>query len=80
MINEHDIADMCSLFELHRGDKFKLVPETLAGEPIKVPVAHSEVDFNLEYLFDHIDGMYSYCKNSAGQVVHFAAWTKVYKL
>lgn len=80
MINEHDIKDMCNLYELHRGDKFKLAPEEEAGEPVKVPPVHDEVDFNLEYLFDHIDGMYSFCKDSNGQVVHFAAWTKVYKL
>ena len=80
MINEHDIADMCSLFELRKGDKFKLAPEEEAGEYVKVPVAHEEPNFDLEYLFDHIDGMYSYCKDSAGQIVHFAAWTKVYKL
>ena len=80
MINEHDIADMCSLYELHRGDKFKLAPEDVAGEPVKVPPAHDEFSFDVEYLFDHIDGMYSFCKDNAGQVVHFAAWTKVYKL
>ena len=80
MINEHDIADMCSLYELHRGDKFKLAPEDVAGEPVKVPPSHDEFSFDVEYLFDHIDGMYSFCKDSAGQVVHFAAYTKVYKL
>lgn len=80
MINEHDIADMCSLYELHRGDKFKLAPEDVAGEPVKVPPVHDEFSFDVEYLFDHIDGMYSFCKDSTGQVVHFAAWTKVYKL
>ena len=80
MLNEFDLEDMCSLFELRRGDKFRLAPEEEAGEPVKVPVAHEEPNFELEYLFDHIDGMYSYCKNQAGQVVHFAAWTKVYKL
>lgn len=80
MINEHDIADMCSLYELHRGDKFKLVPEAESGEPVKVPVAHDEFSFDVEYLFDHIDGMYSFCKDSAGHVVHFAAWTRVRKV
>jgi hypothetical protein len=29
------------------------------------------------YKFCHIDGMYSYCKNEAGDVVHFAAWADV---
>jgi hypothetical protein len=68
---------MCSLFELHKGDKFKLVPETLAGEPIKVPPAHEDPSFDLEYLFDHIDGMYSYCLNMQNQVIHLQAWAEV---
>lgn len=29
------------------------------------------------YFFDHVDGMYSYCKNELNQVVHLAAWTEV---
>ena len=28
-------------------------------------------------LFDHIDGMYSFCTNKRGEVVHLAAWTEV---
>ena len=80
MINEFDISDMCNLYELHRGDKFKLVSEAESGEPVKVPVAHDEFSFDMEYLFYHIDGMYSFCKDSAGQVVHFAAWTRVRKV
>lgn len=32
-----------------------------------------EIEFN----FKHIDGMYSYCTNDAGDVVHLAAWTDV---
>ena len=80
MINEHDIADMCNLYELHRGDKFKLAPEEEVGEPVKVPVAHDAFSFDVEYLFDHVDGMYSFCKDNTGTVVHFAAWTKVYKI
>jgi len=27
--------------------------------------------------FHHIDGMYSYCKDKDGNVVHLAAWTEV---
>lgn len=27
--------------------------------------------------FHHTDGMYSYCVNSRGQVVHLKAWTEV---
>lgn len=27
--------------------------------------------------FGHIDGMYSYCKNSRGETIHLKAWTEV---
>jgi len=75
MINEHDIADHeCALYDLHKGDYFVIVDEDL-----KVPVAHDPVDLAAKYLFGHIDGMYSYCKDIEGNVVHFAAWTKVKK-
>jgi hypothetical protein len=29
------------------------------------------------YKFYHVDGMYSYCKNMDGEVVHLAAYTPV---
>lgn len=32
---------------------------------------------NQEYNFHHIDGMYSYCTDDAGNVVHLRAWTEV---
>ena len=76
MINEHDIADHdCALYELEKGDKFKIVDDEL-----KVPVAHDKVDLAAEYWFGHIDGMYSYCKDVSGNPIHLAAWTKVRKV
>lgn len=30
-----------------------------------------------EIMFHHIDGMYSYCHDKQGRVVHLAAWTEV---
>jgi len=30
-----------------------------------------------EYLFHHVDGMYSYCTDKDGYAYHFAAWTEV---
>ena len=80
MINEHDITDMCNLYELHKGDRFRLVPEEESGEPVKVPPAHDAIDLLAEYGFQHIDGMYSFCTDANGIPVHFAAWTKVHKL
>ena len=34
---------------------------------------------NVKYFLDHIDGMYSYCTDVKGNVLHFAAWTEVAK-
>ena len=28
-------------------------------------------------LFYHVDGMYSYCRNRGGEIVHLKAWTEV---
>lgn len=59
------------LYDLKRGDKFRLT-----DEEVKVPVAHVEPEHDKVYWFGHIDGMYSYCKDG-DDVVHFAAWTEV---
>ena len=72
---ENERLHGCALYELRKGDKFKIVDDEL-----KVPAAHDEVDLTAEYCFGHIDGMYSYCKDPKGNVVHFAAWTKVRKV
>jgi hypothetical protein len=77
MINEHDIEDMCvPLYSLKKGTKFKLSDEE------EVRVADESYDINTDdlFTFDHIDGMYSLCKDSKGAIHHFAAWTKVFKL
>lgn len=36
------------------------------------PIAEGEV-----LTFGHVDGMYSFCTNDKGQIVHPAAWTEV---
>lgn len=77
MINEHDINDMCPLYELHRGDKFVIADE---HQEVRVPPAHVKFDLSDVFTFFNIDGMYSFCKDSKGQAVHLAAWTKVNKV
>lgn len=76
MINEHDIEDMCPLYDLPSGSKFTIAPD----ETVQVPPA--SLSFNIEDVFTlrNIDGMYSYCTDSKGAVHHFAAWTNVVKL
>ena len=39
---------------------------------------HTWVIFEGQRIYlDHIDGMYSYCKDEQGNVIHLAAWTEV---
>ena len=42
---------------------------------IKVPLFDDKV-----YFFDHIDGMYSFCKDMQGNTVHLTAWMEVIPL
>lgn len=63
---------MSKLYELRKGTKFLVI-----DEEIKLPVAHPEIDVSSVYTFDHIDGMYSLCRDENKQAVHFAAWTEV---
>ena len=44
---------------------------------VTIPPAAPSIDVNEEIFFDHIDGMYSYCKNKHGDVVHMPAWQEV---
>jgi hypothetical protein len=42
-----------------------------------VPPAAPEVNTGQRIFFDHIDGMYSFCKTEAGDIVHLVAWQEV---
>lgn len=46
-------------------------------EKTSVPPEAREVSIGEPIFFDHIDGMYSYCKDIYGKVVHLAAWQDV---
>lgn len=77
MINQHDLEDMCPLYDLHRGDKFVVADE---HQEVRVPPAHVQFDMSDVFTFFDVDGMYSFCKDSKDQVIHLAAWTKVNKV
>ena len=62
---------MTKLYELHRNTHFKLVGESAT------PPGGAESTQGATYLLKHIDGMYSYCLDSMGNVVHLAAWSEV---
>ena len=46
-------------------------------QDVKTPIASHGVKEGDIILFNHIDGMYSYCKNENGDIIHPAAWTEV---
>ena len=41
------------------------------------PLGHHNFLLGDELFFDHVDGMYSYCKDVDGNIVHLPAWTEV---
>ena len=46
-------------------------------DEVQVPPAAPEINVNEEIFFDHLDGMYSFCKNKDGDIVHMPAWQEV---
>lgn len=66
---------MTALYDLQRGDKFKLL------EDPAIPPAADEGDADLVYTFTHVDGMYAPCHDTTNNHrYYFAAWTEVEKL
>lgn len=63
------------LYELNRGDKFKII-----DEDVKIPPAAPEADKAITYDFTHVDGMYAPCHGTDGERYYFAAWTEVEKV
>lgn len=49
----------------------------IVTEDAQIPPAAPNAEAGTQLFFDHIDGMYSYCTDSHGQVYHLAAWTEV---
>lgn len=43
----------------------------------KIPPAAPDIEIDDIIWFSHIDGMYSYCKNKNGDVVHLVSWAEV---
>jgi hypothetical protein len=56
------------------------VPRNTWVKPLddgEVPPTAKEIRAEEPILFHHIDGMYSYCKDQWGNVVHLKAWQEV---
>ena len=59
------------LYEVPRNTPIKVVKHARVP-PGSSPVLEDEIIF-----FHHLDGMFSYCHNSEGKVVHLLAWQEV---
>jgi len=46
-------------------------------DDIAIPPGAPEIKKGDVLNFKHIDGMYSYCENSKGEIVHLVAWANV---
>lgn len=51
------------LYDVPRNSRIRLLGDTLSSD--------------MELNFHHIDGMYSYCTDDDGNVMHLAAWTEI---
>ena len=59
------------LYDCLRNSWVKPIEDTTA------PPGARPVEINEPVKFHHIDGMYSYCQDKQGNVVHLPAWTEV---
>ena len=59
------------LFNVPRNSKVILQQEE------SFPIGSTKPSVGETYMFHHIDGMYSYCTNEKGEVVHLPAWAAV---
>lgn len=61
------------LYDLPRYSYVKIL-----DEKVKQPIANYPIkEENDIIFFDHIDGMYSFCVDNEGNIIHLAAWTEV---
>ncbi len=49
-----------------------IVKNKVSTPPASIPIEKGDI-----LQFHHIDGMYSYCENENGDVVHLVAWAEV---
>ncbi len=60
------------LYNVPRGSKIRVV-----SKEVTIPVASQPAATGDVLDFEQMDGMYSYCRDKDGNVVHLAAWTEV---
>lgn len=60
------------LYNVPRGSKIRVV-----AKDVVIPVGSKPAKTGEVLDFEQLDGMYSYCHDKDGNVVHLAAWTEV---
>jgi len=60
------------LYEVPQETNVRVISEEAVIPPAAPIISAGEV-----IKFHHIDGMYSFCHDSAGKIVHLAAWEEV---
>ena len=67
---------MEKLFNIKRGQYIQIVGDDEDGAEVRVPPAHIAPPKPKDIIyFSHVDGMYSYCIDADGNLIHPAAWT-----
>jgi len=59
------------LYDVPRNTKIKVLISSSAPPGARVVQQEEILDFS------HVDGMYSYCKDKNGMIVHIPAWEEV---
>ena len=65
------------LFNVPRHSKVRILDDPDGPGGTQHPPSHREFETGEVLDFSHIDGMYSYCKDAAGEVVHLVCWQEV---
>jgi hypothetical protein len=60
------------LYNVPRNSLIRVIGKEVITPPTNKVTSGADV-----FRFSHIDGMYSYCVDEHGDVVHLAAWTEV---
>jgi hypothetical protein len=60
------------LYDAYRNTMVKVIDDLVTVPPGMPGIQKGEV-----FKFHHIDGMYSYCHDEEGNVVHLPAWCEV---
>ena len=63
------------LHEVPNNTKVRIVPNQEGGT--QHPPSHREFEAEEVLMFSHIDGMYSFCRDMNGNVVHLVCWQEV---